>query len=304
MEKLSMINRRGSGRFKLLMLILLSVVLAACSSGGAQVTPQVTPTITPSITIIDQSVADGTVTVADVFSSGPGWVAIQADNNGQPGTVLGETAVTSGDNPNVVVKIDPTKATPVMYAAIYSDAGQIGTFEPTGADEIQTVGGQPVHPIFNVTGGLPSPTSTTTPGPTPTSAAIVRIYQSSTLGAILMDENGKTLYYWKHDSAGKSYCTGDCLATWTPYLTNGQPKVGDLALKGALGFFVRPDGSQQVTYEGLPVYSYSGDKNPGDTNGQGVDSTWFVLPAVGFPTATPTVTATSSTPEATVTPTP
>ena len=304
MEKSSMINRRGPGRFMLFGVIILSVVLAACSSGGAQSTPQATATITPSITVIDQSVADGTLTIADVFSSGPGWIAIQTNNNGQPGDILGETAVKSGDNTNVVVKIDATKATLVMYVALYSDAGQAGTFEPTGADQLQTVGGQPVHPIFNVTGGLALAAATVTPGPTPTSAAIVRVYQSSTLGSILMDENGKTLYYWKHDSVGKSYCTGDCLATWTPLLTNGQPRIGDQTLKGALGFFVRPDGSQQVTFEGLPIYTYSGDKNPGDTNGQGVDTMWYVLPAGGFPTPTPTVTATSATPAVTATPTP
>jgi hypothetical protein len=112
MEKLSMVNRRGHGMMNLVGLIVLAVVLAACSSGGSQTTPQATPTMTSSVTVNDQSVADGSVTIADVLSVGPGWIAIQADNNGQPGAVLGETAVNAGDNPNVVVKIDATKATP------------------------------------------------------------------------------------------------------------------------------------------------------------------------------------------------
>jgi predicted lipoprotein with Yx(FWY)xxD motif len=303
MEKLSMINRPGPGMMTLVGLIVLAVVLAACSSGGSQTTPQATPTITASVTVNDQSVADGTVTIADVLSIGPGWIAIQADNNGQPGAVLGETTVNNGDNSNVVVKIDATKATPVMYAVLDNDAGQIGTFEPTGADKPQTVGGQPIEPIFNVTGGLPSPAPTATPGPTPTSAAIVQVFQSSTLGSILMGQNGMTLYYWNHDSPGQSYCTGECLVTWPPYLTNGQPMVGDQSIQGALGVYVRPDGRQQVTFNGIPLYYNSQDKNPGDTKGQGVDGMWFVVPAGGFPTPTPTVTATSETPAAT-TPTP
>ncbi len=292
MEKLSMINRHGSSLLKLVGMVMLVVVLAACSSGGSQTTPQATPTMTSSVTVNDQSVAGGSVTIADVLSVGPGWIAVQADNNAQPGAVLGETAVTNGDNPNVVVKIDATKATGVMYAVLYGDAGQIGTFEPTGADKPQTVGGQPVQPIFNVTGGLSPSTPTPTPGPTPSSAAIVHVYQSSSLGAILTDENGMTLYYWQHDLPGKSYCTGTCLVTWPPYLTNGQPVVGDQSINGTLGIYVLPDGRQQVTFQGIPLYTYSLDKNPGDTKGQGVGSLWFVIPAGGFPTPTPTATAT------------
>lgn len=280
------------------------LALAACSSQSSQYTATVDETlaVSPSITVNDQSVADGKVTIADVFSKGAGWVAIQVDNNGKPGDILGETAVKDGDNQNVVVTIDPLKSTPVMYASLYIDAGTTGKFEPTGADTQQKVGGQPIQPIFNVTGGLPSPTVTSTSGPTPTEAAIIQTYQSSTLGIILTNENGMTLYYWKHDAYGSSNCIGTCLNTWTPLLTNGQPKAGDPAtIVGTFGIFTRLDGSQQVTYDGHPLYIYSGDKVRGDTKGQGVDGTWYTFPAGGLPTATPTVTLT---PAVTDTPTP
>jgi predicted lipoprotein with Yx(FWY)xxD motif len=43
----------------------------------------------------------------------------------------------------------------------------------------------------------------------------------------------------------------------------------------------RTDGSMQLTINGMPVYYYAQDSKPGDTNGQGVGSVWFVLDASG-----------------------
>ncbi len=300
---------RSNNRHSLILtgVVICTLILAACSPGGSTAqtpTPAGTSGLTPSVTINDQSVSGGSVTVADVLSVGPGWIAIQASENGKPGAVLGETAVNNGDNINIVVKIDPTKATPVMYAVLYTDVGKVGTFEPEGPDTPQTVGGQPVEPIFNVTGGLPPATPTATPGPTPTSAAVIQDFQNSTLGTYLTTQNGMALYYWNHDSAGVSYCTGSCLVTWPPYLTNGKPLAGDpVQMTGTLGILVRPDGSQQVTYNGSPLYTNINDKNPGDAKGQGVDGR-FVMPAGGIATPTPTASPTSATPEVTGTPTP
>ena len=287
--------------------VIFSMVLTACSAGGTASqtsTPAATSSLTPSVTVNDQSVASGSVTIADVVSSGPGWIAIQANDNGKPGAVLGDTAVKDGDNVNVVVKIDPLKATPVMYAVLYSDVGKVGTFEPEGPDTPQTVGGQPVEPIFNVTGGLPSPTVTATPGPTPTGVAVVQVYQNTSTGSYLSTQKGLALYYWNHDSPGVSYCTGVCQDTWPPYLTNGTPKSGDPSqMTGTLGVLVLPDGRQQVTYNGYPLYMNINDKNPGDTKGQGVDGR-YVMPPGGIPTPTPTASPTSPTPAETETPTP
>jgi Secreted repeat of unknown function len=48
---------------------------------------------------------------------------------------------------------------------------------------------------------------------------------------------------------------------------------------GSLGTVARADGQQQVTYDGKPLYFFSGDKAPGDTNGHGVGSVWFAAKA-------------------------
>jgi hypothetical protein len=106
---------------------------------------------TPLVTVADQAVRDGTVTIAQVVSNGPGWIVIHADANGGPGPVTGYAAVKDGVNVNVVVKIDTAKATPVLYAMLHTDAGTVGTYEFPGADKPVMVDGKMVSPPFSST---------------------------------------------------------------------------------------------------------------------------------------------------------
>ncbi|MBI5285411.1 MAG: hypothetical protein HY874_09995 [Chloroflexi bacterium] len=100
----------------------------------------------------------------------------------------------------------------------------------------------------------------------------------TSLGKVLTDDKGMTLYTFKNDVAGngKSACAGGCLVNW-PALTvaSGAPSkpaeaTGDIAL------ITRDDGAMQVTYKGLPLYRFINDKAPGDTKGEGVGGIWFV----------------------------
>jgi predicted lipoprotein with Yx(FWY)xxD motif len=43
-----------------------------------------------------------------------------------------------------------------------------------------------------------------------------------------------------------------------------------------LATITRDDGSLQLTYNGYPLYTYTGDFNPGDTNGAGLAGIWIV----------------------------
>jgi predicted lipoprotein with Yx(FWY)xxD motif len=73
--------------------------------------------------------------------------------------------------------------------------------------------------------------------------------------------------------------------------------AGDPSITGQLGVTARADGSQQVTYNGAPLYYFLKDKNPGDTTGQGVGSVWFVVPPAAAMSATATtmmITATTA----------
>jgi predicted lipoprotein with Yx(FWY)xxD motif len=80
-----------------------------------------------------------------------------------------------------------------------------------------------------------------------------------------------TVYTFAKDTAnsGKSACTGGCITTW-PALTvpaGSKPSAGTGA-GGKLGTITRSDdGSLQVTYNGLPLYFFSGDQAAGDSNG-------------------------------------
>jgi len=121
--------------------------------------------------------------------------------------------------------------------------------------------------------------TTTTAGATTTAAASgpVLTVADSDLGAILADGEGNTVYLFVPDGQGEPTCTGDCAATWPP-LTDSVSAGGgvDATLLGTAG-------SGQVTYNGWPLYYYTGDQAPGDTNGQEVGGVWFVIDPTGNP---------------------
>jgi predicted lipoprotein with Yx(FWY)xxD motif len=103
-------------------------------------------------------------------------------------------------------------------------------------------------------------------------------------GTVLVDGKGRTLYLFRKDKTDKSRCSGQCAADWPPLLTTGRPKVSGLVRKSLLGTTKRDDGKTQVTYNGHPLYLYSADQKPGDTNGQGLNAfgaAWFALSSAG-----------------------
>jgi predicted lipoprotein with Yx(FWY)xxD motif len=99
---------------------------------------------------------------------------------------------------------------------------------------------------------------------------------SSLLGRILVDGSGRTLYVFTSDSGGKATCTGPCATIWPPDTTTGTPRASGLPAS-MLGTTMRPDHITQVTFNGHPLYHFSGDKKPGDVNGQGIQGTWFAV---------------------------
>lgn len=108
----------------------------------------------------------------------------------------------------------------------------------------------------------------------------VKIGQSS-LGPILTDQDGRTLYAFADDKGGVSTCTDDCAATW-PALTNDKPFVaGQGTDQNLLSEVNRTEGTEQATYNQWPLYYYVGDQAPGDIDGQNVDGVWFVVGADG-----------------------
>ena len=107
---------------------------------------------------------------------------------------------------------------------------------------------------------------------------------NSTLGRILVDSHGRTLYLFAKDKKGKSACSGACAGYWPPLIASGKPHAIAGAKASLLGTIRRSDGRRQVTYRHHPLYLYAGDAAKGDTNGQGLDDfggKWWVLSPAG-----------------------
>jgi predicted lipoprotein with Yx(FWY)xxD motif len=128
--------------------------------------------------------------------------------------------------------------------------------------------------------------------PSSSSATTVKV-ASSSLGSILTDTRGTTLYYYTADPKSHSTCSGQCAVNWLPLL---QPNFGLLeapsgsptgaGLSGRLATTARSDGGRQVTYNDRPLYTFSGDKKPGDLAGQGIGGLWFAAtPSLADPDA-------------------
>jgi predicted lipoprotein with Yx(FWY)xxD motif len=108
--------------------------------------------------------------------------------------------------------------------------------------------------------------------------------ENSGLGQILNDTKGRTVYLFQKDKGTKSACTGACASAWPPVRVSGKPVVGTGASASQVGTTKRSDGGRQVTYNGHPLYTYTGDQSPGDTNGQGLNAfggAWFALSPAG-----------------------
>ncbi len=114
-----------------------------------------------------------------------------------------------------------------------------------------------------------------------TGATTVSTSAVGDLGTVLVDGNGRTLYLFKNDTGTTSTCTGSCAPTWPALSTDGTATAGTGVEAGKLGTTARDDGTTQVTYDGHPLYLYSGDTAPGDANGEGIGNVWYAVTADG-----------------------
>ena len=108
--------------------------------------------------------------------------------------------------------------------------------------------------------------------------------ESTDLGDVLVDPQGRTLYLFERDSGTTSSCTGACALNWPPLRVRGTPLLGSGVEASEIGTTVRPDGKSQLTYNGHPLYTFVNDKTPGQTNGEGINAfggSWFAVSAAG-----------------------
>lgn len=123
--------------------------------------------------------------------------------------------------------------------------------------------------------------STSTSTSAANTAAVVKTASDAKNGRYLVDGSGQALYLFEKDEKGESYCDSACAVAWPPYLSQGTPTAGDSSVKAdMLSTIRRKDGSQQVAYNGKPLYHYAKDTSPGSTSGQDVEefgAEWYLV---------------------------
>ena len=107
--------------------------------------------IDPRVIVKSQQIRGSTVVIGEVLSNGPGWLVIHANSKGAPGPVIGYAAVPDGLTRDLSVKINASRATPVLYAMLHADVGVVGKYEFPGPDVPVMVDGKMVSPPFKAT---------------------------------------------------------------------------------------------------------------------------------------------------------
>ena len=127
-----------------------------------------------------------------------------------------------------------------------------------------------VAAFFAVRSGHASPTA---------SVRVVRVANNPTLHEkVLVNHKGLTLYSLSAEKSGRFICTDSlCRSLWTPLVVaKGATPIGATHL----GTIRRPDGRMQVSYRGLPVYTFKEDRKPGDVMGNGFKDVGIWRPAL------------------------
>jgi predicted lipoprotein with Yx(FWY)xxD motif len=132
--------------------------------------------------------------------------------------------------------------------------------------------GKPEAAVAAPTAALAAATATPAPqGPS------ITVFEDPKLGKILVGDGGMTLYIFTKDGPNQSNCDANCLNKWPPLLATGTPVLGAGVDPALIGTAPLADGRIIVTYKGMPLYYWYKDAKPGDTNGQGVGSVWYVV---------------------------
>jgi predicted lipoprotein with Yx(FWY)xxD motif len=129
-----------------------------------------------------------------------------------------------------------------------------------------------------------NPVTATVPKTSGGNGATIGVASSSSLGKILVDSQGRTVYLFEKDTGTTSTCSGECAVDWPPVTSKGKPTVGSGLTASKIGTTKRSDGSEQVTYDGHPLYLFAGDHGSGDVNGQALNAfgaPWYVVSPAG-----------------------
>jgi predicted lipoprotein with Yx(FWY)xxD motif len=122
---------------------------------------------------------------------------------------------------------------------------------------------------------------------------------STSLGTVLTDSKGFTLYYFlpeKNSTVGA--CTAGCLAAWPPVVVTGSPTAvsGATGTLATVSIMMNGAAVTEVTYNGWPLHTFASDTAPGQTGGNGVQNNWFAAMPGTTSSATGATTGSGPTP--------
>ena len=100
----------------------------------------------------------------------------------------------------------------------------------------------------------------------------VQANPTQTSNGVMASKEGKTLYTFDKDAAGKSNCNGSCATAWPPFAVANPALAG-----GDFSIVKRDDGVAQWAYKGKPLYFFAGDAKAGDANGDNQGGVWHVI---------------------------
>jgi predicted lipoprotein with Yx(FWY)xxD motif len=122
--------------------------------------------------------------------------------------------------------------------------------------------------------------STSAPTAPAAAGATVRVATDARHGTYLTDANGRALYLFEKDTPGQSQCDSACAVAWPPFLASAATAGDTLVQAAMLSTITRMDGSQQVVYNGMPLYYYVKDAAAGETKGQDIEefgAEWYLV---------------------------
>jgi predicted lipoprotein with Yx(FWY)xxD motif len=129
------------------------------------------------------------------------------------------------------------------------------------------------------TPATPASSASATASPAAATGSAVLKTEHTSLGTVLTNGQGMTVYWFAADHGTTSACSGACAAAWPPVI--GMPTAAaGVTLTGPLGTITRSDGAKQATYNGHPLYTFKADTAPGQVNGNAVSgfgAKWYAI---------------------------
>lgn len=271
------------------MIAVLALVIAAC--GGTETTVRTTsesvattsssvanttaagPATSPAEVVFEAQESDGSsIVVASVTLPSPGFIAVHANADGNPGPIIGHSELLpEGTSTDVAVELDtPLESTDLLFPMAHIDMDENGEYEFAPPDNAVDIPATTADGTVAVVGAEVTIAEAT---------GFALTVSDGALGPMLVDGEGNTLYLFIPDGQSDSTCYDACEATWPP--VTGDFSAGDGVEAALIGSTIRADGTEQITYNDWPLYYFTGDAAPGDANGQGLNDVWFVISPAG-----------------------